>query len=272
MSEAVAKFPSEAHFDFRELLESGERLKSNAGIIIICGEAGTGKTTLSKNLAPFIVRSSDGLIQTGQIVRKTRKEYPNMDPLEIDKIVDVEQGEIIRKANPEDPVILEGRLAGMLASQEKTENPFTPAFSIILTASEKVRFDRMITRYFEENPNELESLSVSQIAKAKQQKRNTIMEEERQRAKDDFKRWTELYPTILTGNPFNPHYKDCRGKRIYDLSVNVNTLQPEETLATVINRMLNLKILARVKEGEEKIAFPLNGIIFKREPNKETTS
>jgi cytidylate kinase len=120
--------------------------------IVVCGDVGTGTTTLAKGLAKKLGWE---YLSAGDIFRKYHKEHgiPLWDkasiPDELDKKVDTGFFEKMKK---ESGLVVDGHYAGWFAKDLKS------VFRILLTCDKKVADDRIISRQatHQETPEQIE--------------------------------------------------------------------------------------------------------------------
>jgi len=206
--------------------------------ILISGPSGTGKTTLAELIAQVYKIPETRNIKIGEIIRKLSGNEKAVSIIErdpvVDKIVDDLQRELIRGATDNSqPFVVEGRLAGIIAKQEITQNPDLKEHvkSLLIIAPEDITFNRLKRK----KPN----LSLEEIA-----------EQTRQRASFDQNRWIEIHPELSKIDPYDPSN--------FDLVVDA-TKSIKEEFQDIHSWMLENGLI-RKAEGE---VVPLqNGTIF----------
>ena len=120
----------------------------NVGTIAIFGEEGAGKSNLSEVLAKAL---NARLLQGGQIVREaTGGTHGTIGyqerPISVDKNFDQQQIDMMREATPENSLINESRLSGLMIRI----NPDIKAVAICVTAPARKRMSRIRKRALEE--------------------------------------------------------------------------------------------------------------------------
>lgn len=183
-----------------------EQWEINFAVIIIAGESGTGKTTLAEFFGQIYKIPDERNIKVGQIIRglqeKPKEENFIERPIALDQQVDNLQRDIIaEKAAVTNPYIIEGKLAGVIAKEEKDKNPQLMKISILLTAPDDIAYDRIRRR----RPD----LSRKEVAR-----------QTRERAEKDLAQWTQAHPQLSGTNPYNTKF--------YDLVINTDGKSVEQ--------------------------------------------
>lgn len=206
-----------------------EQYELHVGGFTISGRSGTGKTRLSEGLSEAL--SIPNVVKTGNLFREMVKREQGGEvvgfkerDLSIDEKLDEKQRELITEATPDNPIILEGRLAGFLSSQMRHgENVPTPnVVTLLLTGNSETRFRRILNRQREKEPG----LS---LRKAR--------ELSREREKKDREQWQILYPDLHGIDPFSPTNRDKDGKPMYDIIVDTNNKSQGDVLKEVLGRL-----------------------------------
>lgn len=212
----------------REVIKSPEVWGPLFSVITISGPSGVGKTKVAEFLAKRYGIPEDRFIKTGRILRELAGDATGYikRPISVDRKLDSRQVEIVRTARVEKPVILEGRLAGVIASEERRkarkQGADLPVVSVLLTASSRIRHRRILTRDKERNP----SLTLREVKSLTQE-----------REIGDRGRWKEVHPELIKGDPFLPSNIDRDGNPIYDAVISTSRL-PVEGVAETIHRFL----------------------------------
>ena len=181
--------------------------------ILISGPSRTGKTTAANMLAErYAIRN----IKIGEEFRKrtgidTSKFVDR--PRELDQQMDDFQADMIRNSTPEDPFILEARLAAFLASKERALR-LLPVVTILFWAPEHVRMERQLRKVRRENPNSTATLA-------------DLLAGEREREKRDLVLWRSVHPDLGGKNVFDPALSGPDGRPVYDLVVDTRMGRPD---------------------------------------------
>jgi cytidylate kinase len=171
-------------------------------IITISGNPGSGKSTVGELLKK---RLNMNYVYSGKIFRDTAKKYKmTLDEFgkfcenndKIDRELDKKQLDILKKGN----IILEGRLAGWIAHNNKIE-----ALKVMLNADLKTRINRIIKR-----ENGIYDKRLDEIL---------------EREKSEQKRYGKYYKINL---------KDIS---IYDLVIDTTDKTPEEITNIIIRKL-----------------------------------
>lgn len=213
-----------------EGVESKEKLQLAVAVITLSGPSGTGKTSAAKILEQRIFETTKTnivFIKAGELFREKVKQISGQEMLtyaqrdfEVDKWIDDIQAQQIRKASLQHPLLLEGRLAGIIAREQKNKISNLSVVSILFTANPSTRYLRILRREREDHPN----LTFKDI------KRLTT-----EREQGDLARWREMHPQLKGFNPFNKTGKDNVGNPIYDLIVDTNQLTVKGVSDLIIN-------------------------------------
>ena len=202
--------------------------------ILISGPSRTGKTTAANLLAErYGIRN----IKIGEEFRKrtgidTSKFVER--PRELDQQMDDFQAEMIRTAIPEDPFILEARLAAFLASKERAKR-LLPVVTILFWAPEHVRMERQLRKVRREDPNTTATLT-------------DLLAGEREREKRDLMLWRSVHPELLGKNVFDPALSGPDGRPVYDLVVDTRMGRPDACAEHVHNW---LTLIGAIDSGDD---------------------
>jgi len=231
--------------------ESKERLQLTVAAITLSGPSGTGKTSAAKILEQRIFEITETrivFIKAGELFREKIKEtsgqemltYAQRDSI-VDNWIDEIQAQEIRNSSLQHPLLLEGRLAGIIAREQKSQIPDLTVLSVLFTAHPSTRYLRILRREREGHPN-LTFEDIRQFTT--------------QREQGDLTRWRELHPQLRLVNPFSPRAKDVFGNPIYDLVVNTSQLTVKGVADFVINHMVENGYLRKPQ------SLPNQGQIF----------
>lgn len=207
---------------YSELPPSKEQLELAVAAITLSGPSGTGKTSAAKILEQRIFETTETnivFIKAGELFREKIKQISGQEMLayaerdfEADKWIDDIQADRIRGASLQNPLLLEGRLAGVIAREQKNKMPDLSVVSILFTARPSTRYLRILKREKADHLN----LTFKDI------RRLTT-----EREKGDLARWREMHPQLKGVNPFSPAN--------YDLAVDTGQLTPEGVADFIIN-------------------------------------
>ena len=222
------------------------------GSIAIFGEEGAGKSNLSEALAQAL---NARLLQGGQIVREltggTHGTIGYLErPVSVDKNFDQQQIDLMREATPDDPLVNESRLSGLMIRI----NPDIRAVAICLTAPAKKRMSRIRKRALEEWESkkdqllqiylnneipleEFEDMGQKLVDEKGQLTIAKIHEKEKKRREEDIRQWTEAWSELGGKDPLNPGTK-INGQKLHDLTISTGKRSKAETLRFVLNWLL----------------------------------
>jgi len=261
-----------------ESLRIKEILIPRFGVITISGRSGTGKTAVAEHLAELYSIPPERNVKTGQLFREIsqsgqeiqgfieREEY-------IDREMDKKQRELIQSSTPENPWILEGRLAGFIASEEKLINPRldSEVISFLFTAPARVRMRRILKRYLRDKQEEIEQAltnmsSPDEIAKMYghlQGQKITMTTEwianmEKRRERKDLARWRKIHKQLAGIDPFSPNNRDNKGNRIYNFVITTGTKTVEEVVDSVNSLLIENGYVNKKTDTN----LPQSGVIF----------
>lgn len=199
-----------------------QRRKPNVSILI-SGPSRTGKTTAAERLAE---RYGIPTIKLGEEFRRVygihTSHHVERDPA-FDKKMDDIQIDKIRNAQPEEPFILEARLAAFLASHERA-NRDLPIVTILFWAPEEERMERQLRKVHKEHPESTVTLQ-------------ELLDGERKREAYDLEQWQRVHPEIDGKNVFDPDLTDDSGTPVYDLVVDTR-IGPPDAVAEVVHNWL----------------------------------
>lgn len=200
-------------------------------MLTISGESGTGKTTLAEIIAQIYKIPDGNNIKIGQIIRNITQKFQEESaierPLSVDELVDNAQREIMQKASIENPLVLESRLAGVIASAEKANSPQLSIVSILLTASPDVTVERIKSRRSELSEEE-------------------IIRKEKERAQNDLETWKKLHENL--DNPYDPKY--------FNLVIDTDSMSPEDVFIFLHKWLLENDFIFK-KENNDTPNTPL---------------
>ena len=223
----------------QEYPASKERWDVNVAAITISGTTATGKTTISVVLGEIYKIPEDRNIKVGQIIReiqgKKEEEGYIERPIDLDREVDGLQKEILtHEASLEKPFIIEGRLAGVIAEEEKSKNPNLSIVSILLTASNET----IKKRVRERNP-QLSDIQIHDLVA--------------DRSMRDMKRWVELHPQLRNSGPYDPNR--------YDIVINTDNKSVEKVFRDIHEKLKRRNLIRRMVDAAQP-KFPDQGQIF----------
>lgn len=235
------------------------------GAITFSGKSGTGKTTVATALLERLEENTGREIPFIKVGEQIREEVERLSgkpltgygerDLEFDRQLDAKQIELIKNATLRNPVLVEGRLSGILTDLERRRNPDISAVTILFVGRKDIRAHRIWEREKKRDPS-LKLKEVQQYTKERETK--------------DLVRWKKLHPELQDKDPFNPANKNADGKPAYDLIVNANKMSVQEVTDHIFNWLLENGYLkekpeeqTETQETEEKVeTIPLQGTIF----------
>jgi cytidylate kinase len=181
--------------------------------ILISGPSRTGKTTTANILAE----------RYGIPNRKIGEEFRRRTgidtskfvdrPKELDEELDEYQASMIREASPEEPFILEARLAAYLASLERADR-ILPIVTVLFWAPEHVRMERQLRKVRRDDPRTTLTLE-------------DLRDGEREREARDLALWKAVHPELDDKNVFDPDLTDATDRPVYDLVIDTRIGMPE---------------------------------------------
>lgn len=248
----------------KEQIRPPEVYRPKFAVLAISGPSGTGKTAIATRLAemygiPMDEHNPDDMeknrvIKVGEKMRKLLAKKGKMLGFvqreeAIDKRIDNWQANLIRKTTIDSPIILEGRVAGIIHSEERakmlkhrvaSKRQILPVVPILLYAKQEVRFKRIQEREIkavlkklrEEVGEELTPEEAVELYpdRFKNLSLDVITAKTREREKGDLKRWRKMHPQIGLEGPFSPGIKDKEGRNIYDLNVSTSNRTVDEVV------------------------------------------
>lgn len=207
---------------------------------VLVGESGTGKTSVADMMVAIYKKPK--IFKVGQVLRaetntQDEVEYINR-PVADDKYFDDEQIRIIKQSTPDEPWIIEARLAGYWASKHREENEF-PIIRIKLTAKDEVRYKR-IQKRLEKNG---EHLPIEEI-----------QEKEKERTKRDQAQWTKAHPELIGVDPYD--------ERLVDFTIDTTDLSVVQVFDEIHKGLVKLNLVKLSRKDEEKEFLPKSGTVF----------
>ena len=189
------------------------RSKPNVSILI-SGPSRTGKTSAANLLA---ARYGIPTIKIGELFRQetgidTSKWVAR--GRDVDERMDDFQAEKIRNATPDDPFIIEARLAAFLASKERRTKPDLPVVTVLFWAPESERMERQLRKVRRDDPSSPVTLE-------------QLRDGEREREAHDLVMWREVHPELDGQSVFDPELTGPDGRPVYDLVVDTRIGRPE---------------------------------------------
>ncbi len=269
---------SELQQNAGESPKTKEILIPRFGVITISGRSGTGKTAVAEALAEMYSIPHSRNIKTGQLFREISQSGQEIQGFMereefIDHEMDIRQRDLIQASSVDTPLILEGRLAGFIASQEKLKDPRidSEVISFLFTAPARIRMRRIFKRYLNDKNREIEQAllnmsSPDEIEKMygelREQKRTMtaewIVNMERKRERKDLARWRKIHRQLRGIDPFSPNNRDNKGNRIYNFVIPTGT----KTVAQVVETINQLLITNGYVEKDMGSQIPRAATIF----------
>ncbi len=240
-----------------ELLHEPEYESIDVGGFTFSGPAASGKSTLTRMFIEELgIRryTNAGQLFREETKRRTGKNvigfYDRNKHYSLDKTIDTIQKAIIRTADVANPLVLEGRLSGIIAKRERDNvakrGGYLPVITILVTASEEIRVKRAYERDKKLNP----LLTLSEVRK--------LLKE---RDEKDIELWHRLYPYLKDVNPLNLSNRDIDGHRIHDYVIHTSYKTPKEGVSELLEKLEKDEHIRRRKEIKHH-SFPYNGTVF----------
>lgn len=185
-----------------ELTPAKEKFRLIKRGFSVSGPIGTGKTAFAR----FVGKS----LGIPDKVRYTGEEFKRLNtsddrgyiirPEEMDRRVDAEQVKIMLAATLENPAIIDGDIAGVIA------NFYSPDFpTVLLTAPTDWRIRRVQRREIEEGKPRRTLRAITKAAKS--------------RARGDIERWKKVHPELDLDHPFASGLVNRNGERVYTIQI-----------------------------------------------------
>jgi cytidylate kinase len=202
-----------------------EPVKANFACLTISGLSGTGKTEAGILLAERLGIPDEQFIRTGLLFRAAREKITGESvigyqdrSLDIDREIDLQQREVIISATIQKPVILEGKLAGIIKQEVEKERQdlenTPPLISFLFYTPEDVRMERVVSREHKKHPEKT---------------RKEIIQSTLKRDEGDIGQWQKAHPSLANIDPFNPE----NSQHVYDLVIDT-TASIEEVVEKVL--------------------------------------
>ena len=264
----------------KESLPNKEILVPFFGGLTVSGKSGTGKTSAMEILGDLYRIHPKRMFKGGETMREKTDVYARRAKKH-DIDIDQSQREFIRSADPQNPFIDEGRLAGFLATQELDKNPNLNVVRILFVASSAVRMNRLFNRRRSHNAkdiNRLESeLEIAYVNNAEPEEviflqetlqdlksktftLNSIRGEEVKRETDDMAQWKRIHPELQDiDDIFNPSFArvvinpaeinvfNKKGIKFYDFAVNTSRISVEEAAIEVNLQLKRMELVEVLK-------------------------
>jgi cytidylate kinase len=265
-----------------QILLRKEILGGEIAAIIIGGASGTGKTKLAEAVIMALGIPEEDYYLVGQGTRSDtgagQKAQGFMErPITQDRNVDQEQIEMILRASPGKPVVIESHLGPFLRNVARQQNPnLPPMITLEPTAPKRVRMrwirDRSIKDQQEEiarleeklekllhpdspdaplaEPEVIELLYTKlQDEQAKHFSITSVTKDESEREARDNARFQTIHPwAVGIKHLHSPEIVDGSGQRIYDIVIPVADLKLEEVPGVVLERIIGYR---RALEAEK---------------------
>lgn len=184
-------------------------------VVTISGQSGTLKSSVAKALARNM---GIGLRQRGEELRSQIRNVTGQellgsvpDGFADDDVLDARTRADIQRAHSDGPVVIEGRLAGVMLADERArlaatgkEDTLRSLSVLVLSGNEEKRVHRITKRQQSKGPLAVELMAT----------------QTRERHVHDVRRWQERYPHLLgTHEPFDPALESVTGDTVYDLGL-----------------------------------------------------
>ncbi len=242
----------------QEHLEPKERFVPLFHVLTISGLSGTGKTTVGKMLALLYGISFEKIGERQR--KKTQKETGGqvIGFAERSTRDDVDLDEVTRRhVRREKPIIVEGRLAGIVAKSERNNTyaqgeDMPVVVCVYFKSRNKIRMPRIYTRLIKENPDNANdpSFTLERITA------QTVEREEKDR-----QLWRESHPEFGRINPFDSN-ATRQDERIYDVVVPTDNLSLVDTAMFIHNALVERDLVMRVSPNIPKEPLPASDVVF----------
>jgi cytidylate kinase len=231
--------------------------------ITISGRSGTGKTVTMDRLGDkYGIKRK---IKTGDLMRRlTNTGNTSRGVIQreesVDQAMDNEQRDILKSASLDDQVILEGRLAGVIAAGDPD------ILKVLFVAPSETRMRRILSRALEDKTDAKFNLQrevekalksnadpavVSYLYDRINEEENevlnlkTVKKKEKDRELWDLARWREQHSELVGIDPFNPVNRNHQGQLIYDLIVNTGKLTIDQTVLLITEKLIDKSIVEK---------------------------
>jgi len=241
----------------KEARRGKEVLKANFGVVVIFGVSGAGKTAAANSLGEALNIPPSSIIKAGQNVRAVGLDRDT----DVDRAVDEYSKALIKGADISNPIILEARLGGYLATRVLTKTPNVPVARVLFTASKDIRTNRIWGRRVEEIKMKIKSADTSDEEKEaiidmlanRELTKKFIEDEESRRDERDRGIWSGLYPELLGIDLFDPKIT-IAGRKMWDIVINTSNLSKEKTEEVLIAALIRIGWIKTAKPPRRNFA------------------
>lgn len=187
-----------------EPIKSPEIWRPLFAVATFSGKEGTGKSSFTKFAAQKLEILPERVFHIGEKFKQLDPEQRGyiQRARKMDEEVDAYQTSLMLNASIEHPIIIDGRLSGILGDIIRRNNPnLPPIITALLTAPETIRTKRRLQVSLEKG-----------LVKTKEQ----IRLEERNRLEKDTERYQEVHGKEIGDDPFNPTLRNKYGDPVYN--------------------------------------------------------
>lgn len=226
-------------------VECGERLFTpRFAAFTISGPSGVGKTEVGEYLAKLYGIPTDHFsgilegqepvsqyVRAGVIMRRYIEEEKGIHIVgyidrseRLDEWLDEQQRILLRQSSVDAPLILEGRLAGILVHELRQSGEMNnkPVVSLLLYANDEERRKRLV-------PREMKKISRDNLEPKTPEE---IWEKTLDREARDLKRWRDLHRVLNEYHPYDGIFYD----NIIDTSLTKSSRESAELIHTILLR------------------------------------
>lgn len=211
-----------------------------SGVMTVSGPSGSGKTLLVEKLRDLFKLNGQEIevFFAGEMLKAEKRRLGEGEIIDFfqrsqdtDRRIDQTQMEILCCA--QGPTIIDGRLAGILATEERIDTDRTgkeiPETYTVLVTAGKIRFKRLLKRERERGfKGTLRDITILTL----------------DRENKDSERWAEQHPELKGKNPFDKKLI-IYGRQVYDEVIDTTKMTPEEVENRALSGMVRRGFVRR---------------------------